>query len=292
MKKIFNIAFALILISGCGKNSIIVPPEITQETEIVYLSNETESVIEFLNPAQTGLMTSEMMDTQGFVMLSYSQFVDETGNYYDTTIAYAVFRDLNSSPINIGHWRERKGLDMGDIYLEDIKLEKSTRRMRMPQHHHQMDTAYGFEYKLKTVNFDFKHSSKHKFKIVDKIGNERIFEIETPSKKELDALPEYDGKNLEIKLKTKSDSVNIIINAPADGETFKPIMMLKIKNLPDSKIKIDSTTINLIPAEYRQNYLVFSIVEKRRKKIVDIPEYPGNVLGFASSTLYFKVKLR
>lgn len=296
MKRLLYIALAFTIINGCGKNPITIEPvdEEKQKTEVIYL-DETESVIEFLNSAQTGLTTSEMMSSPGLVVLSYSQFIDESGNSYDTTFAYAVFRDLNSPPINIGHWQERRGTDIGDVYLENLKLEKSTRKMRMsPRSHGQMDTIYGFEYKLKTKNFEFKHSSNHKFKIIDRSGNEKTFTLKTPDKKEIISFPEYDGRNLAIKLKTKTDSLNLIINIPItteDGETFKPIMMLRIKVLSSSNVKIDSTVINLIPAEYRQSYLVFSIVEQQ-KGILDVPGYSGKVLGFVSSTIYFKVKLR
>lgn len=293
MKKILCITFTLLILNGCGKNSLIITSEEDEEErkiEVNYL-NETESIIDFLNPAQTGLLTSEMMKPPGLIVLSYSKFIDESGNSYDTTFAYAVFRDLHSPPINIGRWSERKGLDLGEIYLENIKLEKSTRKFKDPSYHHgRMDTSYGFEYKLKTQDFEFKHSSSHKFQIVDKSGNKQTLEFNTPGEKEIETLPKYEDKKLKIKLKTKTDSLNIIISAPVE-ETFKPIMILKIKNLSGSEIKIDSTVINLIPAEYRQNYLMFSIVDERRK-MVNVAGYREMVLGFASSTLYFKVDLR
>ncbi len=291
MKKFLYIALTLLILNGCGKNSLIITPdEEEQKIEVNYL-NETESTIDFLNCAQTGLLTSEMMNPPGLIVLSYSKFIDESGNTYDTTFAYAVFRDLNSPPINIGRWRERRGLDIGEIYFENIKLEKSTRKFKIPSHPHgRMDTAYGFEYKLKIQNFDFKHSSSHKFQIVDKAGNKQTLEFNTPSKKEIETLSKDDKKKIKIKLKTKTDSLKIIISAPVD-ETFKPIMMLKIKNLSGSELKIDSTVINLIPSEHRQNYLLFSILDEQRK-IVNVLGYPRTVLGFVSSTIYFKVDLR
>ncbi|CUS99924.1 hypothetical protein JGI3_01674 [Candidatus Kryptobacter tengchongensis] len=295
MKKIIYIILALGLL-GCSKNPLIITPEEEEKfnLEVIYL-DETEPVIEFLNSAQTGLLTSEMMGPGGLVVLSYYQFVDDFGNRYDTTLAYALFRDMSSPPINMGRWRERKGLDLGDVYLENIKLEKSTREMRTPQQHHaRMDTSYGVEYKLKITNFDFKHSKNHKFKIINKTGLEQNFELNTPDKKEFESLPEYDGKNLKLKFKSKTDSLNIIVNIPLstqDKFVTKPVMMLKFKNLSDSKIKIDSTIINLIPSEYRRNYLIFSIVQERKSDI-NILGYPGNVKGFVSSTLYFKVNLR
>lgn len=295
MRKFLYIVFTLLFINGCGKNSLIITPdEEEQKVEVNYL-NETESVIDFLNCAQTGILTSEMMNPPGLIVLSYSKFIDESGNTYDTTLAYAVFRDLSSPPINIGRWREGKGLDIGEVYLENIKLEKSTRKLKIPSPPHgRMDTALGFEYKLKIQNFDFKHSSSHKFQIVDKSGNKQILELNTPDKKEIETLSKYDKKRLKIKFKTKTDSLNIIISTPVE-ETFKPIMILKMKNLSDSEVKIDSTVINLIPAEYRQNYLLFSIVDKQQKEIflnINIAGYPRAVLGFASSTIYFKVDPR
>ncbi len=291
MKKFLYIAFTLLILNGCGKNSLIITPdEEEQKIEVNYL-NETESNIDFLNCAQTGLLTSEMMNPPGLIVLSYSKFIDESGSTYDTIFAYAVFRDLNSPPIDIGRWRERKGLDIGEVYLENIKLEKSTRKFKIPSHPHgRMDTTYGFEYKLKLQNFDFKHSSSHKFQIVDKSENKQTLEFNTPSKKEIETLSKDDKKKLKIKLKTKTDSLKIIISAPVE-ETSKPIMMLKIKNLSGSEFKIDSTIINLIPAEYRQNYLLFSILDEQRK-IVNVLGYPRMVLGFISSTIYFKVDLR
>ena len=51
------------------------------------------------------------------------------------------------------------------------------------------------EYKLKTTNFEFKHSAKHKFKIVNKSGLDYSFDLVTPDKKDLENLPEYDGEN-------------------------------------------------------------------------------------------------
>ncbi len=295
MKKLLHIILALtIIFNGCGKNSLIVTPadEEKQQMEIVYL-DETESIIDFLTPAQTGILNSEMMSSPGLIVLSYSQFVDERGSSSDTTFAYALFRDINSPPINMGRWQERRGLDIGDIYLENIKFEKDVRRMRNPMGHHgRADTSYGIEYKLKIGNFDFKHSSKHKFKITDKSGTERNFELDTPGK--IDGIPEYDSKDLKIKLKTKADSLNILINAPieSNGEIiFKPVMLLKIKNPSTSKIKIDSNTLNLVPADYRKNYLVLSIVQSK-KSLIDIPGYQFKVSGFVSSTLYFKFNLR
>lgn len=291
MRRLIYIVSALLIINGCGKNSLIITPdEEEQNVEVNYL-NETESVIDFLNCAQTGILTSEMINPPGLIVLSYSKFIDESGNTYDTTFAYAVFRDLNSPPFDIGRWRERKGLDIGEVYLENIKLEKSTRKLKTPSSPHgRMDTIYGFEYKLKIQNFNFKHSSSHKFQIVDKSGNKQTLELNTPDKKEIEKLSKDDKKKLKIKLKSKTDSLNIIISAPVEG-TFKPIMMLKMKDLSDSEVKIDSTVINLIPAEYRQNYLLFSIVDEQ-KKILNVAGYPRTVLGFVSSTIYFKVDPR
>lgn len=297
MKKFLHIILALIVIfNGCGKNSLIITPtdEEKQQTEVVYL-DETESIIDFLTPVQTGILNSEMMNSPGLVVLSYSQFIDEFGNRFDTTLAYAVFRDLNSPPINMGRWQERKGIDIGDVYLENIKFEKDFRKMRNPMGHHgRADTSYGFEYRIKIKNFDFKHSSKHKFKIVDKSGIERNFELDTPNKNEIDGSPEYDGKSLKIKFKTKTDSLSILINAPFEinGETiFKPVMILKIKNQFGSKINIDANTLNLIPPEYRKSYLVLSIVQSR-KSFISIPNYQFKVSGLVTSTLYFKMDLR
>ncbi|MFN3134976.1 MAG: hypothetical protein ACK44H_05320, partial [Candidatus Kryptonium sp.] len=93
MKKVFYIIIIFALI-GCGKNSLIIPPEEDEKfnVEVDYL-DETESVVEFLNSAQTGLLTSEMMKPMGLVVLSHSQFISESGDRYDTTFAYALFRD-------------------------------------------------------------------------------------------------------------------------------------------------------------------------------------------------------
>jgi hypothetical protein len=294
MKKVFYITFVSLML-GCGKNSLIINPtnEETQKTEVLYL-DESEPVIEFLNPFQTGMMNSEMMSNPGLLVLSYSQFLND-GRTYDTTLAYALFRDMNSPPINIGRWQERKGMDIGEIYIENLKLEKSTRKIRMHfgPPHGRMDTSYGFEYVMKTQNFDFKHSSKHKVKIINKSGDEQVFEISTPGKVTIDGSPEYDGKKLKIKFKTKVDSLNLILNAVStyDTSTFKPVMMLKIKTTSASKIELDSSVLSLIPSELRQRELIFSIVQVKRENI-RISGYFGNVLTFVSSTLYFRVNLR
>jgi hypothetical protein len=294
MKKVFYITLVSLML-GCGKNSLIINPtnEETQKTEVLYL-DESEPVIEFLNPFQTGMMNSEMMSNPGLLVLSYSQFIND-GRTYDTTLAYALFRDMNSPPINIGRWQERKGMDIGEIYIENLKLEKSTRKIRMHfgPPHGRMDTSYGFEYVMKTQNFDFKHSSKHKVKIINKSGNEQVFEISTPGKVTIDGSPEYDGKKLKIKFKTKVDSLNLILNAVStyDTSTFKPVMMLKIKTTSASKIELDSSVLSLIPSELRQRELIFSIVQVKRENI-RISGYFGNVLTFVSSTLYFRVNLR
>jgi hypothetical protein len=294
MKKVFYITFVSLML-GCGKNSLIINPtnEETQKTEVLYL-DESEPVIEFLNPFQTGMMNSEMMSNPGLLVLSYSQFIND-GRTYDTTLAYALFRDMNSPPINIGRWQERKGMDIGEIYIENLKLEKSTRKIRMHfgPPHGRMDTSYGFEYVMKTQNFDFKHSSKHKVKIINKSGDEQVFEISTPGKVTIDGSPEYDGKKLKIKFKTKVDSLNLILNAVStyDTSTFKPVMMLKIKTTSASKIELDSSVLSLIPSELRQRELIFSIVQVNRENI-RISGYFGNVLTFVSSTLYFRVNLR
>jgi hypothetical protein len=294
MKKVFYITIVSLML-GCGKNSLIINPtnEETQKTEVLYL-DESEPVIEFLNPFQTGMMNSEMMSNPGLLMLSYSQFIND-GRTYDTTLAYALFRDMNSPPINIGRWQERKGMDIGEIYIENLKLEKSTRKIRMHfgPPHGRMDTSYGFEYVMKTQNFDFKHSSKHKVKIINKSGDEQVFEISTPGKVTIDESPEYDGKKLKIKFKTKVDSLNLILNAVStyDTSTFKPVMMLKIKTTSASKIELDSSVLSLIPSELRQRELIFSIVQVKRENI-RISGYFGNVLTFVSSTLYFRVNLR
>jgi hypothetical protein len=294
MKKVFYITFVSLML-GCGKNSLIINPtnEETQKTEVLYL-DESEPVIEFLNPFQTGMMNSEMMSNPGLLVLSYSQFIND-GRTYDTTLAYALFRDMNSPPINIGRWQERKGMDIGEIYIENLKLEKSTRKIRMHfgPPHGRMDTSYGFEYVMKTQNFDFKHSSKHKVKIINKSGDEQVFEISTPGKVTIDGSPEYDGKKLKIKFKTKVDSLNLILNAVStyDTSTFKPVMMLKIKTTSASKIELDSSVLSLIPSELRQRELIFSIVQVKRENI-RISGYFGNVLTFVSSTLYFRVNLR
>jgi len=294
MKKVFYITFVSLML-GCGKNSLIINPtnEETQKTEVLYL-DESEPVIEFLNPFQTGMMNSEMMSNPGLLVLSYSQFLND-GRTYDTTLAYALFRDMNSPPINIGQWQERRGIDIGEIYIENLKLEKSTRKIRMHfgPPHGRMDTSYGFEYVMKTQNFDFKHSSKHKVKIINKSGDEQVFEISTPGKVTIDGSPEYDGKKLKIKFKTKVDSLNLILNAVSkyDTSTFKPVMMLKIKTTSASKIELDSSVLSLIPSELRQRELIFSIVQVKRENI-RISGYFGNVLTFVSSTLYFRVNLR
>jgi hypothetical protein len=294
MKKVFYITLVSLML-GCGKNSLIINPtnEETQKTEVLYL-DESEPVIEFLNPFQTGMMNSEMMSNPGLLVLSYSQFLND-GRTYDTTLAYALFRDMNSPPINIGRWQERKGMDIGEIYIENLKLEKSTRKIRMHfgPPHGRMDTSYGFEYVMKTQNFDFKHSSKHKVKIINKSGDEQVFEISTPGKVTIDGSPEYDGKKLKIKFKTKVDSLNLILNAVStyDTSTFKPVMMLKIKTTSASKIELDSSVLSLIPSELRQRELIFSIVQVKRENI-RISGYFGNVLTFVSSTLYFRVNLR
>jgi hypothetical protein len=294
MKKVFYITLVSLML-GCGKNSLIINPtnEETQKTEVLYL-DESEPVIEFLNPFQTGMMNSEMMSNPGLLVLSYSQFIND-GRTYDTTLAYALFRDMNSPPINIGRWQERKGMDIGEIYIENLKLEKSTRKIRMHfgPPHGRMDTSYGFEYVMKTQNFDFKHSSKHKVKIINKSGDEQVFEISTPGKVTIDGSPEYDGKKLKIKFKTKVDSLNLILNAVStyDTSTFKPVMMLKIKTTSASKIELDSSVLSLIPSELRQRELIFSIVQVKRENI-RISGYFGNVLTFVSSTLYFRVNLR
>jgi hypothetical protein len=294
MKKVFYITLVSLML-GCGKNSLIINPtnEETQKTEVLYL-DESEPVIEFLNPFQTGMMNSEMMSNPGLLVLSYSQFIND-GRTYDTTLAYALFRDMNSPPINIGRWQERKGMDIGEIYIENLKLEKSTRKIRMHfgPPHGRMDTSYGFEYVMKTQNFDFKHSSKHKVKIINKSGDEQVFEISTPGKVTIDGSPEYDGKKLKIKFKTKVDSLNLILNAVStyDTSTFKPVMMLKIKTTSASKIELDSSVLSLIPSELRQRELIFSIVQVNRENI-RISGYFGNVLTFVSSTLYFRVNLR
>jgi hypothetical protein len=294
MKKVFYITLVSLML-GCGKNSLIINPtnEETQKTEVLYL-DESEPVIEFLNPFQTGMMNSEMMSNPGLLVLSYSQFIND-GRTYDTTLAYALFRDMNSPPINIGRWQERRGIDIGEIYIENLKLEKSTRKIRMHfgPPHGRMDTSYGFEYVMKTQNFDFKHSSKHKVKIINKSGDEQVFEISTPGKVTIDGSPEYDGKKLKIKFKTKVDSLNLILNAVSkyDTSTFKPVMMLKIKTTSASKIELDSSVLSLIPSELRQRELIFSIVQVKRENI-KISGYFGNVLTFVSSTLYFRVNLR
>jgi hypothetical protein len=294
MKKVFYITLVSLML-GCGKNSLIINPtnEETQKTEVLYL-DESEPVIEFLNPFQTGMMNSEIMSNPGLLVLSYSQFIND-GRTYDTTLAYALFRDMNSPPINIGRWQERKGMDIGEIYIENLKLEKSTRKIRMHfgPPHGRMDTSYGFEYVMKTQNFDFKHSSKHKVKIINKSGDEQVFEISTPGKVTIDGSPEYDGKKLKIKFKTKVDSLNLILNAVStyDTSTFKPVMMLKIKTTSASKIELDSSVLSLIPSELRQRELIFSIVQVKRENI-RISGYFGNVLTFVSSTLYFRVNLR
>jgi hypothetical protein len=294
MKKVFYITLVSLML-GCGKNSLIINPtnEETQKTEVLYL-DESEPVIEFLNPFQTGMMNSEMMSNPGLLVLSYSQFIND-GRTYDTTLAYALFRDMNSPPINIGRWQERKGMDIGEIYIENLKLEKSTRKIRMHfgPPHGRMDTSYGFEYVMKTQNFDFKHSSKYKVKIINKSGDEQVFEISTPGKVTIDGSPEYDGKKLKIKFKTKVDSLNLILNAVStyDTSTFKPVMMLKIKTTSASKIELDSSVLSLIPSELRQRELIFSIVQVKRENI-RISGYFGNVLTFVSSTLYFRVNLR
>jgi hypothetical protein len=294
MKKVFYITLVSLML-GCGKNSLIINPtnEETQKTEVLYL-DESEPVIEFLNPFQTGMMNSEMMSNPGLLVLSYSQFIND-GRTYNTTLAYALFRDMNSPPINIGRWQERKGMDIGEIYIENLKLEKSTRKIRMHfgPPHGRMDTSYGFEYVMKTQNFDFKHSSKHKVKIINKSGDEQVFEISTPGKVTIDGSPEYDGKKLKIKFKTKVDSLNLILNAVStyDTSTFKPVMMLKIKTTSASKIELDSSVLSLIPSELRQRELIFSIVQVKRENI-RISGYFGNVLTFVSSTLYFRVNLR
>jgi hypothetical protein len=294
MKKVFYITLVSLML-GCGKNSLIINPtnEETQKTEVLYL-DESEPVIEFLNPFQTGMMNSEIMSNPGLLVLSYSQFIND-GRTYDTTLAYALFRDMNSPPINIGQWQERKGMDIGEIYIENLKLEKSTRKIRMHfgPPHGRMDTSYGFEYVMKTQNFDFKHSSKHKVKIINKSGNEQVFEISTPGKVTIDGSPEYDGKKLKIKFKTKVDSLNLILNAVStyDTSTFKPVMMLKIKTTSASKIELDSSVLSLIPSELRQRELIFSIVQVKRENI-RISGYFGNVLSFVSSTLYFRINLR
>jgi hypothetical protein len=294
MKKVFYITLVSLML-GCGKNSLIINPtnEETQKTEVLYL-DESEPVIEFLNPFQTGMMNSEMMSNPGLLVLSYSQFIND-GRTYDTTLAYALFRDMNSPPINIGQWQERRGIDIGEIYIENLKLEKSTRKIRMHfgPPHGRMDTSYGFEYVMKTQNFDFKHSSKHKVKIINKSGDEQVFEISTPGKVTIDGSPEYDGKKLKIKFKTKVDSLNLILNAVStyDTSTFKPVMMLKIKTTSASKIELDSSVLSLIPSELRQRELIFSIVQVKRENI-RISGYFGNVLTFVSSTLYFRVNLR
>jgi hypothetical protein len=294
MKKVFYITLVSLML-GCGKNSLIINPtnEETQKTEVLYL-DESEPVIEFLNPFQTGMMNSEMMSNPGLLVLSYSQFIND-GRTYDTTLAYALFRDMNSPPINIGRWQERRGIDIGEIYIENLKLEKSTRKIRMHfgPPHGRMDTSYGFEYVMKTQNFDFKHSSKHKVKIINKSGDEQVFEISTPGKVTIDGSPEYDGKKLKIKFKTKVDSLNLILNAVSKYDTsiFKPVMMLKIKTTSASKIELDSSVLSLIPSELRQRELIFSIVQVKRENI-KISGYFGNVLTFVSSTLYFRVNLR
>ena len=294
MKKVFYITLVSLML-GCGKNSLIINPtnEETQKTEVLYL-DESEPVIEFLNPFQTGMMNSEIMSNPGLLVLSYSQFIND-GRTYDTTLAYALFRDMNSPPINIGRWQERKGMDIGEIYIENLKLEKSTRKIRMHfgPPHGRMDTSYGFEYVMKTQNFDFKHSSKHKVKIINKSGDEQVFEISTPGKVTIDGSPEYDGKRLKIKFKTKVDSLNLILNAVStyDTSTFKPVMMLKIKTTSAAKIELDSSVLSLIPSELRQRELIFSIVQVKRENI-RISGYFGNVLTFVSSTLYFRVNLR
>lgn len=110
----------------------------------------------------------------------------------------------------------------------------------------------------------------------------------------MENLPEYDGENLKFKLKLKADSLDIVVNTPLPDEgefAMKPIMMLKFKNLNTQKIQIGPNILKLIPDEYKQNYLIFSIVQKYQRSI-SIPDYQGNVTGFVSSTLYFKVKLR
>lgn len=296
MKKVFYIIIIFTLI-GCGKNSLIIPPDEDQQSnvEVNYL-DETESVVEFLNSAQIGILTSEMMNPMGLIVLSHSQFISESGNRYDTTFAYALFRDAQSPPIMMGRWRERRGLDIGDIYLENIKLEKSFRKMKIPSqgYHGRMDSSYGMEYKLKTANFEFKHSAKHRFKIVTKSGSEHYFDIDTPDERDIDDPPKYDGESLKFKLKLKADSLNVVINIPLPDEAgfaMKPIMILKFKNLKTQKIQIGPNILKLIPDEYKQNYLMFSIVQKTQKSIT-IPDYQENVTAFASSTLYFKVKLR
>ncbi len=294
MRKVFYIIIALALI-GCGKNSLIITPEEDEKlnVEVIYL-DETEPVVEFLNSAQTGLLTSEMMNSMGLIVLSYSQFVSELGNKYDTTLAYALFRDAQSPPIIMGRWRERKGLDIGDLYLENIKLEKSQRKIKIPSQHPRVDPSYGVEYKFKATNFEFKHSAKHKFKIITKSGSEFFFELDTPDKKEIDDLPKYDGENLKFKFKLKTDTLTIVINVPLPGEdefTMKPVIMLKFKNLNSPKVQIGSEILRLIPDEYKQNYLIFSIVQKYQKS-VNVPGYSENAVAFVSSTLYFKVKLR
>lgn len=295
MKKVFYIALVS-LIFGCGKNSLIINPidEETQKTEVLYL-DESEPVIEFLNPFQTGMMNSEMMSTPGLFVLSYSQFINEIGETFDTTLAYALFRDMSSPPINIGRWQERKGIDIGEIYIENFKLEKSTRKIRMHfgPPHGRMDTSYGFEYVMKTQNFNFKHSSKHRIKVIDKAGREQLFEISTPAKLTIDGSPEYDGKKLKIKFKTKVDSINLILSAIStyNSSTFKPVMMLKIKAPSTSKIELDSSVLSLIPAELRQKELIFSIVQAKKENI-RISGYFGDLLTFVSSTLYFRVNLR
>ncbi len=294
MKKVFYITLVSLML-GCGKNSLIINPtnEETQKTEVLYL-DESEPVIEFLNPFQTAMMNSEMISNPGLLVLSYSQFLND-GRTYDTTLAYALLRDMNSPPINIGRWQERKGMDIGEIYIENLKLEKSTRKIRMHfgPPHGRMDTSYGFEYVMKTQNFDFKHSSKHKVKIINKSGDEQVFEISTLGKVTIDGSPEYDGKKLKIKFKTKVDSLNLILNAVStyDTSTFKPVMMLKIKTTSASKIELDSSVLSLIPSELRQRELIFSIVQVKRENI-RISGYFGNVLTFVSSTLYFRVNLR
>lgn len=294
MKKILYITLAFLLLS-CFKNSLIITPEEGKyNVEVVYL-DETESVIEFLNSSQIGLLTSETITPAGLIVLSHYQFIDDFDSVHDTTLAYAVFRDINSPPINIGRWLERKGLDIGDIYLENLKLEKSIRKMRSPiQHQARADTNYGIEYKLKTTNFEFKHSKKHKFRIVNKFGTEQSFELNTPDKKDFETSPKYNNKKLILKFKSRLDSLNILISVPLrtdDKFSAKPLMILKFKNLSDSKVEIDSSIINLIPNEYRQNYLLFTIVQTYKSNL-NIAGYQGNVKTFISSTLYFKINLR
>jgi hypothetical protein len=236
------------------------------------------------------------------MILSYYRYVDESRNIRDTTIAYAVFRDKRF-PISVvwaGKYREFRGIDVGDVYVDDFKLVKARRRLRrlvmMPIHPPiPPDTAsYGVEYRMKSDDFKFKHRSTHTWMIKWKGGGQVSLKVETPEKPDIGFLRYNRDKNvIEFGIRSKLDSIFILLNASVERDKMlmmKPVLLIRVRN-PGDVVRIEPKILRMIPPHMRARKITLTIVQFK-SRIFRIPGYKDKVLGYVSSTLSFKIKLR